>query len=134
MSTEYTSAKAIEHSNNQWTKETLRSAVRETISNMVYKMSVRIYTDTRYDQMLNRSVPFAWSVTWDVCLNCGNYTQIAGQYGKEFTDQESAMKYIADLKQAYAGLFLELCPAVPAEYAEYFKVNGILLPGYHVED
>lgn len=131
---EYASAKEVEHTNNQWTKDVLCLAVRETISNMVYKMSVRIWTDTKYDQTLNKSVPFAWFVTWDVCLNCSDYTQIAGQYSKRFTDQESAMKYIAGRKKAYADLFLELCPAVPAEYADCFKKNGILLPGYHIEN
>ena len=34
---------------------------------------------------------------------------------------------------AFAQYFKEISPPIPQEYAEYFKVNGVLLPGYTIE-
>ena len=42
-------------------------------------------------------------------------------------------KYLAGRIKAYDRLFTETMPPVPKEYAEPFKVNGLLLPGYAIE-
>ena len=42
-------------------------------------------------------------------------------------------KYLAGRIKAYDRLFIETVPPVPKEYAEPFKVNGLLLPGYVIE-
>ena len=42
-------------------------------------------------------------------------------------------KYLNGRIKAYDHLFTEISPPIPQEYAEYFKVNGMLLPGYTVE-
>ena len=42
-------------------------------------------------------------------------------------------KYLNGRIKAYAHLFTEVSPPVPPEYADHFKVNGLLLPGYAVE-
>ncbi len=42
-------------------------------------------------------------------------------------------KYLNGRIKAYEKLFTEISPAIPQEYAEQFKVNGQLLPGYTVE-
>ena len=42
-------------------------------------------------------------------------------------------KYLAGRIKAYDRLFTEPAPPVPKEYAEPFKVNGLLLPGYVIE-
>ena len=50
------------------------------------------------------------------------------------TPTNAAMeKYLAGRIKAYDRLFTELAPPVPKEYAEPFKVNGLLLPGYAIE-
>ena len=42
-------------------------------------------------------------------------------------------KYLAGRQKAYANLFTEVSPQIPKQYAECFKVNGVLLPGYTIE-
>lgn len=42
-------------------------------------------------------------------------------------------KYLAGRIKAYDRLFTETMPPIPKEYAEPFKVNGLLLPGYAIE-
>ena len=42
-------------------------------------------------------------------------------------------KYLNGRIKAHAHYFTEISPAIPKEYADYFKVNGCLLPGYTIE-
>ena len=42
-------------------------------------------------------------------------------------------KYLNGRIKAYEKLFTEISPVIPPEYAEQFRVNGQLLPGYTVE-
>lgn len=42
-------------------------------------------------------------------------------------------KYLNGRIKAYQHLFTEVSPPIPPEYAEHFKVNGQLLPGYAIE-
>lgn len=58
---------------------------------------------------------------------------IAGQRQKRYTDKDAALKYIEGRKKAYAHLFTEISPPLPQEYADSFKVHGVLLPGYTIE-
>jgi len=79
----------------------------------------------------------AWYVTWDVYVRSpGSYNnshRIAGQNHKRYTDKAAAEKYIEGRIRAYSHLFTEISPPIPQEYAEYFKVNSLLLPGYTIE-
>lgn len=132
---EYLNTATVEHTNNQWSgKEGYENY--EEISNNTYKMYVRFYTYDKYCQDLQKHVPYVWYVSYGVLTNSPNdyyHKKIAGQQKKRFTDETAAMKYIAGRKKAYAHLFKELTPPVPAQYAEHFKVNGVLLPGYTIE-
>nr|WP_303041434.1 YodL domain-containing protein [Enterocloster clostridioformis] len=64
-----------------------------------------------------------------------NYGQakIAGQERKVFADRAAMEKYLNGRIKAYAHLFTEISLQIPQEYAEKFRVNGQLLPGYSVE-
>ena len=55
--------------------------------------------------------------------------RIAGQK-KVFGSREELDKYLNGRIKAHQHLFTEISPAIPKEYADYFKVNGLLLPGY----
>lgn len=130
---QYLRTPAIGHTSNQWRHDA--SGNFDEISNMVYKMWVRVYESTKYNRETQAMEPVAWHVTWDVSLNThdrhGSY--IAGQREKRYTDKEAAMKYVAGRKKAYAHLFTEISPPIPQQYAKHFEVNGLLLPGYTVE-
>ena len=131
---EYLNTPAAEHTSNQWVHENYHD--RDTISNKVYQMSVSVWEDTKYDRASGQSVPIAWYVTWDVRTNAptkGYNVEIAGQNRKRYTDKAAAQKYIEGRKKAFAHLFTEISPPIPAEYARPFMVNGVLLPGYMVQ-
>ena len=99
-------------------------------------MSVSVWEDTKYDRATEQSIPVAWYVTWDVSTNAptrGYNVEIAGQNRKRYTDKAAAQKYIEGRKKAFAHLFTEISPPIPAEYARPFMVNGVLLPGYTVQ-
>ena len=130
---EYLKTSEIEHTGNKWVKDRYAD---EKISNRVYQMSASIYEDCTYDRQTQQRIPTAWYVTWNVGVHTpkqGWGKAIAGQRQKRYTDKEGALKYIEGRKMAYAHLFTEVSPPIPQEYAEHFKVNGVLLPGYTIE-
>ena len=43
-------------------------------------------------------------------------------------------KYLQGRIAAYAHLFTEISPPIPKEHRKHFCVNGVLLPGYTVEN
>lgn len=131
---EYLNTPASEHTSNQWIHEDYHD--RDTISNKVYRMSVSVWEDTKYDRATGQSIPVAWYVTWDVRTNAptrGYNVEIAGQNRKRYTDKAAAQKYIEGRKRAFAHHFTEISPPIPSEYARPFMVNGVLLPGYTVQ-
>lgn len=110
------------------------------ISNMVYKMSWRVYEGTRYDNAKKESVPIYWEISWYLTFNTpkepdysGPGRQIAGQDKKRFADKATMDKYLQGRINAYAHLFTEISPPIPKGEERRFSVNGILLPGYTVE-
>ena len=125
--------KPIEHTSNVWqvTNHWIDEQ-HETISNAVYCMWIRLEKISGYHHKKN-----CWYVNWGFDLNLNkrqvSFDNLAGQYRKKFDTEESAKKYIAGRKKAYAKYFQEIYPPIPAKYAEYFKVCGKLLPGYSVE-
>lgn len=130
---EYLKTPEIEHTENKWVKDRYAD---EKISNRVYQMSVNVYEDSTYDRQTQQCIPTAWYVTWDVGVHTPKHgwgKAIAGQRQKRYTDKDAALKYIEGRKKAYAHLFTEISPPIPQEYAEHFKVNGVLLPGYTIE-
>ena len=47
--------------------------------------------------------------------------------------REELDKYLNGRIKAHDHYFTEISPAIPKEYADCFKVNGCLLPGYTIE-
>ncbi|MCB7514905.1 antirestriction protein ArdA [bacterium 210917-SL.2.15] len=130
---EYTRTTVVQHTSNQWQENEYN---RHTRSNRVYQMNYYIYENTRYDSEKQKSVPYSYSLTWGVYTNSPNrngQAKIAGQDRKVFPDKAAMEKYLNGRIKAYDHLFTEISPPIPQEYAEYFKVNGMLLPGYTVE-
>ena len=130
---EYTRTTVVQHTSNEWQKGEYD---RYTRSNRVYQMNYHIYENTRYDREKQQSVPYSYSLTWGVYTNSPNrngQAKIAGQDRKVFSDKAAMEKYLNGRIKAYDRLFTEISPPIPQEYAEHFKVNGMLLPGYTVE-
>ncbi len=131
---EYLKTPQVEHTGNVWQKYSDGHA--DEISNMVYKMQTYVYEDTEYDRALKKSVPVAWHISWRISLNVPprqNGKTIAQQDKKRFTDKAAAEKYLKGRKAFYEHLFYKISPPIPQEYAKYFMVNGLLLPGYTVD-
>lgn len=130
---EYVMTPPVKHTSNKWEKTDYDWHTR---SNAVYQMTYHIYENTRYDREKKESVPYSWSLTWSVRTNGpdnGRNVRIAGQERKTYSDKAAMEKYLAGRIKAYDHLFTEISPAIPKEYAQQFKVNGQLLPGYTIE-
>ena len=130
---EYARTPAVTHTENQWQADENNN---HTISNRVYQMRYHIYENTRYDREQGKSIPYSYTLTWGVHTNSPDrygQAKIAGQDRKVFADKAAMEKYLNGRIKAYQHLFTEISPTIPREYAEHFKVNGQLLPGYTVE-
>ena len=130
---EYTRTTVVQHTSNEWQKGEYD---RYTRSNRVYQMNYHIYENTRYDREKQQSVPYSYSLTWGVYTNSPNrngQAKIAGQDRKVFSDKAAMEKYLNGRIKAYDRLFTEISPPIPQEYADYFKVNGQLMPDYTIE-
>ena len=129
---EYVRTPHVQHTANEWQKNEYD---RYTRSNRVYQMNYYIYENTRYDKETQKSIPYSWTLTWSVRTNSPSRTQakIAGQDRKVFTDKAAMEKYLNGRIKAYDRLFTEISPPIPQEYADYFKVNGMLMPDYTIE-
>ena len=130
---EYARIPEVKHTANKWQDE---DNDRHIISNRVYKMSYHVYENTRYDKAAQKSIPYSYTLSWNVYTNSPHgygQAKIAGQDRKVFADRAAMEKYLNGRIKAYEELFTEISPAIPPEYAEQFRVNGQLLPGYTVE-
>ena len=129
---EYTRTTVVQHTANEWQTTEHNRHIR---SNRVYQMNYYIYENTRYDKEAQQSIPYSWTLTWSVRTNSPSRTQakIAGQDRKVFTDKAAMEKYLNGRIKAYDRLFTEISPPIPQEYADYFKVNGMLMPDYTIE-
>ena len=130
---EYARTLPVTHTANQWEAP---DEYRHIRSNMVYQMDYSISENTRYDSAAPKSVPYSWTLRWSLRTNApGGYRQekIAGQDRKVFASREELDKYLNGRIKAHEHYFTEISPAIPKEYADYFKVNGCLLPGYTIE-
>lgn len=130
---EYARTLPVTHTANQWEAPDKYRHIR---SNMVYQMSYSISENTRYDSAAQKSVPYSWTLRWSLYTNAphGNpLKKIAGQERKVFASREELDRYLNGRIKAYDHYFTEISPAIPKEYADCFKVNGCLLPGYTIE-
>lgn len=134
---QYLQTKAAPHTANVWKKGEYDW---HEISNMVYKMTWRVYENTRYDNTAKKSVPVSWDLSWYLVFNTppnpdysGAGRQIAGQDRKRFTDKAVMEKYLQGRIKAFAHFFTEISPPIPVEAERRFSVYGVLLPGYTVE-
>ena len=129
---EYVRTPEVKHTANQWEA----ADYGKHISNRVYQMRYRVSENTRYDREKEKSIPYSWTLSWSIYTNSPHQygqAKIAGQERKVFADKAAMEKYLNGRIKAYAHLFTEISPSIPQEYAEHFKVNGQLLPGYFVE-
>lgn len=92
----------VDHTSNQWKKDQYENC---ELSNMVYKMTYRIYEQTHYDRTKQKTVIDAWYLSWYLHYNTvrnptpdltGDGWQIAGQRDKRFTEK-------ADMERLPAG-------------------------------
>ena len=130
---EYARTLPVTHTANQWEAP---DEYRHIRSNMVYQMDYSISENTRYDSAAQKSVPYSWTLRWGLYTNAphGNpMKKIAGQERKVFSSREELDKYLNGRIKAHDHYFTEISPAIPKEYADCFKVNGCLLPGYTIE-
>lgn len=134
---EYLKTHPAEHTANQW--RTGEYGIRE-ISNMVYKMTWRVYERTRWNRGSQRSDVEALELSWHLYFNTiqnpdntRSGRQIAGQERKVFKDKAAMDKYLQGRIAAYAHLFTEISPPIPKGEEGRFSVNGVLLPGYSTE-
>lgn len=130
---EYARTLPVTHTANQWEAP---DEYRHIRSNMVYQMDYSISENTRYDSAAQKSVPYSWTLRWGLYTNAphGNQREkIAGQDRKVFASREELDKYLNGRIKAHEHYFTEISPAIPKEYADCFKVNGCLLPGYTIE-
>ena len=136
MAIAYNGIKEVDHTYNQWVEEKNGSWSRVNISNRVYGMWFRIYSNEDYKTKI-----ITYEVSYHVYINefdsyykgWDNKT-IASQSRKKFTDKEKMNKYIEGRKKYFSNLFKEVNPTIPQEYESLFKVSGVLLPGYKVEE
>lgn len=133
---EYLRIPAPSHTSNQWAE---KEYDWHEISNMVYKMTYRIYEGTDYRSNI-KPRPVYWELSWYVTFNTpqnpdysGNGRQLAGQQGKKFKDRAEMEKYLQGRIKAYSHLFTEISPPIPEDARRRFCVNGVLLPGYTVD-
>ena len=129
---EYLRTPEVTHTANEWKS----TDYGKHISNRVYQMRYHISENTRYDREKQKSIPYSWTLSWSIYTNSPDrygQAKIAGQERKVFADKAAMEKYLNGRIKAYAHLFTEVSPPVPPEYADHFKVNGLLLPGYAVE-
>lgn len=130
---EYARTLPVTHTANQWEAP---DEYRHIRSNMVYQMDYSISENTRYDSAAQKSIPYSWTLRWGLYTNAphGNRREkIAGQDRKVFASREELDKYLNGRIKAHEHYFTEISPAIPKEYADCFKVNGCLLPGYTIE-
>lgn len=134
---EYLKVLPIAHTSNQWTVDQYG---RHEMSNMVYCFSWREYERTEWNRAAQKSVPVAWDLSWSLHYNTtqnpdhsGSGRQLAGQDRKVFKDRAAMEKYLQGRIAAYAHLFTEISPPIPADARKRFCVNGVLLPGYTVD-
>ena len=130
---EYARTPAVKHTSNEWE---VTDYGHHLMSNRVYQMRYHISENTRYDREKEQSIPYSWTLTWSVRTNSPDgygQAKIAGQDRKVFADKAAMEKYLNGRIKAYANLFTEISPSIPQEYADHFKVNGQLLPGYTIE-
>ena len=130
---EYARTLPVTHTANRWEAP---DEYRHIRSNMVYQMDYSISENTRYDSAAQKSVPYSWTLRWSLYTNSphGNQREkIAGQDRKVFSSREELDKYLNGRIKAHDHYFTEISPAIPKEYADCFKVNGCLLPGYTIE-
>lgn len=129
---EYLKYPEIQHTNNEWRQ----NENYHYISNKVYSMNYRIYEYTKYDKETKEFIITGYKVNWYVYVRKAdgrNAEKIAGQSNKTYTNKTAMEKYIKGRIKAYSSYFTEICPPLPPQYADYFKVAGKLLPGYTIE-
>lgn len=131
---EYVRTPTVEHTSNEWKQQKDGSW---EISNLVYKMSYKIWEDTKGDKT------GTWLVSWELEMNCptrpsaesmyyAGESTVAEQKRKRYDSFDAAQRYIQGRFDLYAPLFTVLSPPIPDKFKNIFRINGSLLPGYTI--
>ena len=129
---EYVRTPEATHTANQWEA----TDYGKHISNRVYQMRYHISENTRYDREKEKPFPIRGrfhGVFTPTAPTITDRQKSPDRKGKVFADKAAMEKYLNGRIKAYQHLFTEVSPPIPPEYAEHFKVNGQLLPGYAIE-
>ena len=107
---------------------------------MVYKFTWHVYENSSWSRAEQKAIVHSYDLSWYLTYNTprepdytGSGRQIAGQERKHFAEKSEMERYLQGRIKAYAHLFTEISPPIPAEEKRRFCVNGVLLPGYTVE-
>ncbi|MCC8169663.1 MAG: hypothetical protein LIO59_04770 [Oscillospiraceae bacterium] len=121
---EYLDVPAVRHSSNKWIDD---ENDWKSISNMVYKMSYRVY-----DYKSNRTGSRRWDLDWKILTNSPYryYNTVITEQRRTFQSEEDMNKYLQGRIKVYSHLFTEISPPVPDKYIKAFCVYGQLLPNY----
>lgn len=117
--------------NNEWinSKDWRNDEFR--ISNKTYKMHIRVYEDTKYEN--KKQIPYKWEVSYWLWPTFGDAKTIASIDRKVFFDKEKAYKYIEGRKKYFSRYFKELYQPIRVEDVECFKSCGKLIRNYKIE-
>lgn len=133
LALEYLKINPVSHTSNQWVKQDC-DEYAYIKSNRVYEIATYIKEETIRNAYTQEITSTLWRASWYLGLNLVSEDgyKIDGQIKRNFSSKEIAEKYIHDSIAIYENLFTEINPRIPPMYAEYFKVNGVLLPEYNV--
>lgn len=131
---EYVRTPTVKHTFNEWKQQKDGSW---EISNLVYKMSYKIWEDPA------GSKKGTWLVSWELEMNCptrpstesmyyAGESTVAEQKRKRYDSFDAAQRYIQGRFDLYAPLFTVLSPPIPDKFKDIFRINGTLLPGYTI--
>lgn len=131
---EYARTPKVKHTSNEWKQ---RKDGSWEISNLVYKMTYKIWEDVAGDKK------GTWLISWKLEMNRPPRPStekmfhpgdpaVAEQNKKRYDTLDAAQRYIQGRFDLYTPLFTELCPPIPDKFEDIFRINGSLLPGYTI--
>lgn len=123
----------LETTNNKWVNTQNCRNNDFLISNKTYRMTIRVYEDTKYKD--GKEMPYKWEVSYWLSTNNQNGRSkiIASINRKVFNDKEEVYKYVEGRKKYFSKYFKELYQPIKEGDELYFKVYGKLLRNYVVE-
>jgi hypothetical protein len=128
------------HTGNKWICSVDGTTEIQEISNAVYKMRITIAAPS--DEADVKTWDVKWNLTANMLPAIAAFHNKYGKNGREtvcsgrresISSEADVRAYLEHPKKAYAKLFTEEFPPVPAGLAQFFEINGVLLPEYNLE-